>query len=375
MPNKPRHKRGPPRKGRAKKKRPRRRRRKTVSIRKDPFTAMVADPCGATLVPGLYGTSEGFLAKTRSNITDTSLSSCGYLIWIPSYSNYGPLPGDASVVAGLRGNLFSWNNTLSSTNPTNGSPGVANWTSYGRDAHGGFTSASTHPDPASVLLSGDMVEDARCLSACMKMTYTGRMDASAGQVCFVENLPISDLLGSEEAHGDQGRRPMSVDDIFNLSNSVTRLGVDTVEAVHRAQPVHSKIFQNPNDSPYVLGHDDATFWTPSYVDINADAFGHHAFGIAWRSLDATTPANLSFELTKNIEWRPSSGSGFAHVPPVTLSSTDRMSEIQKRLDRDNPSWNKRIISSAGSMASSIMKTAFTGVYNEALGSLGALLLV
>jgi hypothetical protein len=224
-------------------------------------------------------------------------------------------------------------------------------------------STASPPDPAAMLLSGafgsSIVMDARTLSACLRLTYTGRMDASSGEVAFVENLSVSNLIG--DTGSDSAGLTMTVDELFQISTSTQRLGVDTLEIVHRGHEVHAATFTDYRDS--ALLNDSFQGNTPSAPTIASNkAESPHVFGFAWRGLD--TPGNnasLTFNLLKNIEWRPEVRTGFTSITPHTVNTENVLAQVHKALDNNNPSWTRRIIDSAASLAGEVVKMAKTGV--------------
>jgi len=121
----------------------RRRRGKSGKRRLDAYTMMVADPCNATLVPGLFGTSEGLMGRFRTNFqlaTDATLT-CGYLLWCPDYCNEGA----RDLGKQNSGNLFVWQSADANKVPTS-LPGDE---PYGTDSiSAAMTTAHSMPDPS-----------------------------------------------------------------------------------------------------------------------------------------------------------------------------------------------------------------------------------
>lgn len=346
--------------------RPQPRRSTRPRLQASKFAKLLANPCNATLVPGLHGESEGLLASLKQTIDNSASSQHGYILWCPRYHN-SAMSNDG------KGNLFGFAAQDSSDRPVNDTNlgsfyGQATSFTAGLPA----SAAASFDDPAAGLLSQGLVQDARLISACMRMTYYGRLDRSAGQVCFIENLPISALVGAE------GSGPtLSVDDCFRLSTAVQRLGVDTLEVVHRPDPEMAGIFHDRLDSALdrsPLGDVN----TYSHVGLNAQTTMPHVFGFAWRNLDisgSTPTAQLTFDLFKNIEWRPTPASGLTSVTPRTVSSQGTLIRTMQFLDGVQPDWTRRIIDSASSMAAQVVTMAATGIARSALdGSFAAMLL-
>jgi len=315
---------------------------------------MVADPCGSTLVPGMYGSSEGLLARLKSSVHTNSggatpnTATCGYLLWCPDYHNTfnDNFPDQPSG-----GNCFMFLNEDSTVHPTN-SPGIGGtggpFGSRNR-AFDGYSTAATIDDPAGPLVSSDVVSDARPLSACMAMTYYGRMDESAGEVGFISNLPIEELLD-----GGRGGDPLSVDELMNYTNKKMRLGVDTIESVYRLNDGSSEHFRAYEDSMYSIQPGATT------VVSNAKVLSPRVFGIVWRR---TQPgAGLTFDLTKSIEWRAEASSGITQTPIHTYSRS-KVPQVNAKLDtierRGHPIWD-RVVTTGKSLVSQISQMALSG---------------
>jgi hypothetical protein len=318
---------------------------------------MVADPCNATLVPGCFSSSEGYLARMRDNINNDTRGTCGYMLWAPMYHNNA----EAKSNEGVTFNMFAFSADGGNQNPDNSvPPGVVyGWGSSFEDSLT-LGTASKFPDPASYIVgnANAVVQDARLISACMKMTYTGPMVASEGEFCFVR-IPLTAVLGDTP----NGVRPVNVDSIFRLSPERLRLGVDTIEIVHRPEAELHELFHETNDSCVVQG-DAGAIETVSTLGPTAQLRQVYAFGFAWRSLSDTTPANLTFEFTKNIEWRPSPRSGFVAQVPRVLNNGNKVKEAIRALDATIPNWDKRILDTASSMAGKLSQVALTGVLNH-----------
>jgi hypothetical protein len=306
----------------------------------------------------LYGTSEGFLARLKTSTNNDSVGTAGYMLWSPRYHNTGEFVDPAETTQFYNVFIHSTNNSSQSpTNVPNTSAGaIKTWVdALGNNAVGAIA------DPAANLIGADnaVVLDARTLSACLRMTYTGRMDTAAGEVAFIENIPVSSIIGDT----DQKESPVSVDELFVLSSSTQRLGVDTLEIVHRSHEVEAATFMDSKDGAlWNTSFTGGLPQSPTTVSSNAVITAPHVFGFAWRNLaNVAAAANLTFGLTKNVEWRPAPASGFTAVTPHTINVTNQLAIVHAQLDRSNPNWTKRILDSAGSLAGKVVRMAATGV--------------
>lgn len=321
---------------------------------------MVADPCNAKLIPGLYGTSEGSLARLKEVIFNDTDATSGYFLWAPKYHNQGTELVEA--------NLF--NVVFFATNAPEVPPNVVQ---FGRintfDLSLARNTAAHGTDPAGQLLSEEnaIVMDARTLSACIRLTYTGRMERAAGQVCFVDNLPLSSVVGNPE----QKDLPASVDELFVLSTSTRRFGIDTHEIVYRADDNHAATFHDSQDGAFLYN----TFLDTSAVAESAQLTEPTCFGFGWRRLSTSgnEGAGLSIEMIKNIEWRAAPSSGFTSIAPKSVGNgQSKLRAVHSTLDQAHPSWTKRILDSVESEAGKVIHMAYTGISSAAKTFVGGL---
>lgn len=344
MPNKPKQSRQP-------KRRPNRRRRPNKqpprSSGLSAYAKMLADPCNATLVPGLYGDSEGLLARLKTELTfsgNSNPGTCGYILWLADSHGASQIGAGSYRTGSLVGARF------------NGTSDVVTNTSALPAFCGSVTASDgqgfSRDDPALPLVNG-IARDARTLGACIRLAYLGSMQSAAGQVAFLENVPLTNILGS------------SVDELFRLATNVKRIGVGTHEVKFRPSE-NSKFFstfeqantttksQRDVSSPLTLGSPGSGETTVE------DVRGPRVFGFAWRGTDDAT--NIAFEFIKNVEWRPRSDSGLPTIKPVAIHETSMVHHAERALDRKlGSSWS---LSSLMSPGGQIAETALTGVLEQ-----------
>lgn len=316
---------------------------------------MIANPCRAPLVPGFYGTSEGYLTRTKSVFQPTfGAPSCGYMLWVPELTTGESLE---------KGNLFFWQSESTSVRPLNETfnPG-ATFISYGTQTHTAsqYDTAQILDDPA-LDLNVSTARDVRAISACMRFNYFGRLDASAGQVAYIQGLPLSDLLGSDAKDASTDTNPMNVDELFKYATTVQRFGVDVVEVIHKPTTRTSGYFHTETDGAI----DVNTGGFVSIVDEPARLRGLTCFGLAWRGTGELMAADgLAFEFYKNVEWRPRPALGVTHVPPraVAAKSVDSM---VRRIETISPNFAERVVSTAKSSVSHLLEGVYAGVEHNA----------
>lgn len=315
--------------------------RKTQGLRKRPKRAaggraqlpvqlqMLLDPSGSSLTPGFHGSSEGPLSRVKESFakigggTDTA----GYLIWFPEYVT--------SIVNGSY-NLVGYKTINSGTPPPNTttSPfGEAN-------ADESYFTGDTYPDrsnhfydPGASLIADDLVASMRTISAAISVSYTGKQDDASGEICAITDVGAQDLLFGGSAGG-----PASVDDFFQRSDSIDRLGTTTLEVVHRPSE-GSKVFRDGNHlGPYAPGV--ATAVVGTLTDMGKTE-GLRGFGIAWRGLDAAAANPMSFNLVKNIEWRVGATHNLSHPKAVHQIGRPLSDSAAAIMDAHIPGWNRR----------------------------------
>jgi len=332
---------------------PRRRRGKTGKRHVDAYTMMVADPCNATLVPGLFGTSEGLMGRFRRNFqlqTDETLN-CGYILWCPDYTNEGVL----DVTAGDNsGNLFVWQSASASKQPTS-LPGDE---PYGTDALSpNMTTAHSLADPVYYAMNSPTITDARCLGACIQMTYFGPMAQASGEIGFIDNLSLSTLIDSPTGS-------LSVDQLMNYSQAHSRLGVDPYETVFRLDPDSSSTFRDASDP--CLAIPAALSGEATKLGPGPEVHEPRIFGMVWRNVGG--PQSFSIELTKCVEWRADPLSGIVQTPVRTIgpSQVRRVNKVIDQSPYPRVAWKRK----GDSLANGISKMALTGVQSAAQLGLG-----
>lgn len=315
-----------------------------------PLASMIADPCHSQLKPGLYGSDMGFLARFKSRIalTTDGAETCGYVLWSPNYS----LPGTNGVGGAAGANLISFRTANSSLSPQNtvGFP-------FASGVAGNPTTAVSWADPANAFVSSNTCDDARLISGCMKLTYTGPMQSASGQVAFINNIPVEAIFEP----GVLGGGAASVDNLFTLANSTSRLGVDTYENI--LKPVDPGIERFRTDGDICIASGAAA---SSTIGQDALTYEPSFSGFAFRGMTAGNVALLVFELTKNIEWRPARASGIV-AKPIKITGPSKIPQIVKTLDSAAPGWNNRVADGLKNAAGWLAKTAFTGVASYLLG--------
>jgi hypothetical protein len=302
----------------------------------------------------LHGDVEGYTTTFRKSINNNNDGTCGYVLWYPVTHDSGDESTAPAELGNISHNIFTWSNTSSSARPANTATHP-----YGHEAvrfplTGDQPTTGHVDDPCSAFVGsqGYTAEDARLLAACIRMTYTGRMDASTGQVAFL-SLPLSALTDITD-NGLASVSP-SVDELFTYANKTCRLGIDPFETVYRVGEQDDKFL----DSTARGLQYNNLIANPSHVGNYPDAHEAMVFGFAWRGLIQGVAASQVFEFTKVIEWRPRITIGFQR-PPTRSIGLSRVAQAKAQLDAIDPDWTDRLITAGESLVSQIGKAAFTG---------------
>lgn len=301
---------------------------------------MIADPCGATLLPGIHTTSEGILSRHRTINQPTGTETSGYVLWCPYYvSNTLPSVGPRQSAC-----VYFQTNTPA-IGPTNTVATPAFTVAP-------TTSGTTLFPGASTFVTGSTCADFRLVSACMRLTYTGPMTASAGTLAFIENLAPEAIFNTGVAG-----QVISVDQLIQNCQKYNRLGIETEEIIYRQDSQLSSEFHGDTISPLDLG--DATIRATNQSE-EAQRAQPTFFGFAWKGQAAN---QLSFEFIQNIEWRPAAQSGIVAPVPTVVAPPNQVTLAQKALDVHRPGWSTSAKGFVRGMnhALDIAQMAFTGV--------------
>lgn len=304
---------------------------------------MVADPCGAALLPGIYGTSEGIMSKVKSSFFDGSQGACGYVLWNPDWHN-GGTDSNAQFA-----NLFTWVHDDSSSRPLN-----TDLAPYGTGTRFDVNSPTAYGDrdPAYNFVNENLVQDARTISACIDLTYFGAMYEAEGEITFINNLPATAIVDVGEVSS------ASVDELFQWSGNAQRLGVDTL--TNKWRPTAEDVFYD-NEANFVNLGTPGT--SGSFLDPVAVTRGPHLFGFAFRGLSTDQTNKLRYNLSKIVEWRAKPSSGLAQTN-VKATGVSTMGKVLKDLDATFPGWQHeaktQVYNGATNVAAYLAKLAMTG---------------
>jgi len=312
---------------------------------------IIADPCSAPLAHGLYGDEQGYLTRLESThtVASSGTSTCGYLLWFPNYTG--------TTAGGNPANMFTWQSADPGILPSNT---IAQ--PFGSQVSASDVTAAAVRDPASVFLNGDFADSARLLSACVKMSYTGKLMDTQGQIIPVSGLTLDQLFTSGE------NSCIDVNSIFLLSKDPGRLGVDTAEVVYNPVDPGMERFRSPEDAAVTLGVPGVS---TSIHGTDAENFQPTCVGFAWRGIQANSVNQLIFQITKNIEWKAARNSGMPNKSRTIGNGVSKVGAAVAALDRASPNWWNRATKTVKSAISQISSAAFTGVLHAGASYMGA----
>jgi len=296
----------------------------------DPYASMISNPCTSSLVPGIYGSSVGLLARLKSRITFSSQFNSnknGYMLWFPQSACDRHTGG--TTASGI--NFVNWGNN----NPDAGPP----LQQYGNI--NAATTAQSIADPAFPFVSSDTCQDFRVIAACLRITYTGTTSNASGMIYPLTNIPEHMVL-----YGDGGNTPPSMTNISRFANNGFR-ATDTLEVVYR--PVNIPTWTDGNVAPLISG----TTTTNAAYSGTQQYFGNTAIGFV--ILNGTALSDYVIEAYKIIEWRPEPVSGFSIPQQRGNDNPNRITKALEFLDRTDPQWQQQVVSSLGGVAKSMLR--------------------
>jgi len=282
----------------------------------------------------------------------------GYVVWFPDYIG---ISGSASSTTQRNGSLFIFQAVTAGTNPLNT---IANPL-----GQGGATQSATGQfinDPMLPIASGSLVQDCRTAAACAKFSYTGRNDALAGRVGYLNNVPREALLT-----GDSGLPP-DVNNLILYSDTVGRCPMDTLENKFRpssASQYYRTTGTVASDGPD-LGTDCCYLAGIPGTSITEVASGissgsSNGIGFIWSGV--APDSTIALEFLKVVEWRPDMASTLVAPPPTSSADgTNVVSRAIAFLDHKHPGWQRKAMHAASSMAARVAQLAFSGPANLAI---------
>ena len=315
---------------------------------------LIADPCSGPLVAPEYGSSDnGYLTRfsQQVNLSTASSYTCGYCIWFPDFVGQ---QASSTAVGNRNGSFYFFQSTAADIQPTNTDAAPLGTGAATTAVNGLFTD-----DPARDWIAGSHVLDARTAAACVKFTYTGRMDALSGRVGYLNNVPRSALI-----LGGSGDAAPNVNDMLRYSEMTSRTPADTIENKFRPG-LASGFYRGEGDVANEEKGTDVCYLTgipgTSTTKMANDVSSGSATGIGFVWVNLPEDSTLTVDTTKAIEWRPQMSVGLSAPPSSTPRGHDGSNLVAKAvhyLDRTHPGWQRTAMHTLSSAASNVASMAF-----------------
>jgi len=330
---------------------PKRRTKTKSKTHMGPVERLISDPCKAPLKEGYFATSEGFLQRfhhSTAHPTTVNNPTSGFLLWCPD--RHGVAYDVASGGGAINSLWFAGADPQANPSNTATLP-------LALHAQPDAANGSCISDPAAGIVSSfsSLAADYRHLSSCMRLTYTGPLQSTQGEIAFLSNIPSEIVLAGSQPVSD-----LSVDTLFVRASKTLRLSTDTYENVYRPDVVHPAQWVNHSGGGAFHGGTIPTI--PSFVTSNEANIRPRWFGFAYRGMTPAIIEALRFDRYKVVEFRPNFASGMPGAVPRGVSEhPNPAARALTLLDRTYPDWASRVLPTAMSVAASVARMAFTGV--------------
>lgn len=212
-----------------------------------------------------------------------------------------------------------------------------------------------------------IVQDTRCLSACMRMTSTGKAMDTSGQFCLIDNLSLGALFPN---NGGASVNTPTVDDMFTYASSVHAFTKDSIEIKWRPTETSGQFRTETDGTVHVYDGNVSNFTSdPSETAISQSA---RFVGIAWRGVDTSVGHPFVFDFIKNVESRLAPQANMAMSPPVQVSNEPLVKEAVRQLDRRLPNWATAQEKSTSQVISELAFGPAGGAVQHGLAALGSM---
>lgn len=319
------------------------------------LAALLNNPCTAPLTAPEYGSSDsGYLMRFHSvsshTLAEGGARSSGYVVFFPDY--HGNV-GSSTQTVSRNASIVGFADASGTSKPTNDTTDPAFASADLTSQRGGQIA-----DPGYPFISGDVVQDARTVAACMQMTYTGSMQNIAGRVGTLENVTREMLIT-----GNSGDTP-TIDQMMSLASSFQRTPTKSCEVKYRPSE-NGKYFRTegdleevPQDACLATGVPGST--ASSVVAVGGASSGAaHGIGFVWIGLP-DDGSSLVFDFYKAIEWRPECSDNIVMPAPHSFSPNNLTEHAVAALDRHHPGWTRKAADAGEDVAGMIAKLAFGG---------------
>lgn len=265
------------------------------------YAKLLADPCNAAVVHPIYpGGDCGFLFRAESFITlgTGATDTAGVVHWAPGYVNSSSTQLLAALATGGGASV-----TMGTLAPS-ASPGTAFLTSNAKGA--------------------------RCIAACMKVTYPGAEQSRSGRVHY--GLTSAGMLDSGTT--------ATPDSVAQALQHYSRTPTDTFEVIWRPN-IGDTEFNDPSESSGALIRDRKSAITV--------AFSGLPVGVG-----------MTFHFTAIYEWTPGTGLGVGHNALGKAISNNTLDQVLDALISGGFQFVKHAGTAAGHALSAAATAAVAG---------------
>lgn len=269
-----------------------------------PYTKMILNPCTAPLVKGAFGNPEKTVTRvaTRHSLMIPANNTL-YVIWFPDFSPRPDAGAALSYQSQFSAIYFIGSSTASPLNLGGTNQWAYPYTWASRElattnATGGFLE-----DPAASMNDGKYTDDLTPIAACIDVSYTGRADASAGQICLIPEIDSDQIIRGSHDEGDSTPLcAMSTDMLFSQSNegNIFRLGGDVHTVRWAANDLTTT--QDSATGAFIAGGDTVGQGTTNSGGYRTQSPSPLGIGFAIQGTDTDAPVTFTF--TKIVEWSP-----------------------------------------------------------------------
>lgn len=299
----------------------------------------VHDPCNGPIVSGIYGSVEGLVSRVKNshNTVASGNDTCGAVFWVPSYNGGGSVTWNMVRMVMTNPAAFF----LNSVSTPMGTGAVL--------SNNGFALT----DPANAFISNTLVKDSRTTAACLQLTYTGKVTESAGQIAWISNYSLSDLLSGP-----------NINQMFDRATKTSRLGLETYEVKFRPDVDSgcARFRGNGLLADYAVSR-GVPGTSSSLISEQADMTNPKVIGFAWRGCEPGVIDSLVISTTKIVEWRVSAGSGLTGTPQTDLNIPST-SNLLAELDQIDPGWAQSVMQGTINSAGDLVSAVYSGLQTK-----------
>jgi hypothetical protein len=292
--------------------------RPTPSVRVDPYTAMLIDPCNAPLVPGAYGNTSFKMRRLTSEISFTvAAGNTTYYLWMPKYHCLATFSKPVNLIVG------------------NGFGGAVSVNTVALPYGCGGSNTNSANDPARDFVNTSTVRDARTVAACMDLTFTGRTDAASGTITKIPAVKLSSFF--RNVSGTPSFTGYTFDQLYALGGESMRPGRTT--QIRSAPDFVDTEFVPVDHSPLTLGTPASAATTIDEDHLRDE--DPSMFGFCIRA--GTDSQTYSLKFTKLVEYREEDIIfGLATTAVQSAAALNGPPPLQRavaKLDSSFPNWH------------------------------------